>query len=69
MGSACDSEGVDPVGIVLLLMAIGVVAALMAVTAIGQRRRGARLGIVVLAGVLFPFAWVGWYAHDELPKR
>jgi hypothetical protein len=58
----------EPVGIVLLLIAIAILVALMTVTAIGQRRRGAQLATVLLAGLFFPLAWIGWYTHDELQK-
>lgn len=65
---ACDSQDMDPVGLVLLLIAIGIVVGLAAVTAIGQRRRGARPATVLLAGLFFPLAWIGWYTRDELQK-
>jgi len=58
----------DPVGIVVLLIAIGIVVALAVMTAMGQRRRGARSAPVLLAGLLFPLARIGWYTHDELQK-
>jgi len=36
-------------------------------TALGQHRRGGRLPLAVLAGVLFPVTWVVWYVRDQRP--
>lgn len=47
-----------------VLVAAVMVVALAALTAAGQRRRGGRLALVVLAGLFFPVAWITWYAHD-----
>lgn len=54
--------------VVTLVVALAAVVALGVVTAIGQRRRGSRPAVVVLAGVFFPVAWIGWYVHDELHR-
>lgn len=64
--TACDTQDMSPVGVVLLLIAISIVFAIAVVTAVGQRRRGAPLVTVLLAGFFFPLAWIGWYVHDEL---
>ena len=59
----------DPAGIVLLLIATSIVITFAVLTAVGQRRRGARPVTVLLAGLFFPVAWIGWYTHDELRPR
>ena len=61
-------SGMDPVGVVVLLTAIAILGALAAMTAVGQRRRGARPATVLLAGLFFPLAWIGWYTRDELQR-
>ncbi len=48
----------------MLLLAVPVMA-LAALTAQGERRRGASLPVVVGAGLFFPVAWVGWYVRDR----
>ena len=50
----------------MLLLMAAIVVALGSLTAMGERRRGGRAVVVVLAGVFFPLAWIGWYARDEL---
>ena len=47
-----------------VVVAAVAVVALAALTAVGQRRRGGPLALVVLAGLFFPVAWITWYAHD-----
>lgn len=42
-----------------------VLAAVMAATAIGARRRGAGPASAVLAGVFFPATWIAWYDADR----
>jgi hypothetical protein len=64
----CDSRDMTPAGIIVLLIAVASVVALASVTAIGQRRRGAGLAVVIAAGLFFPLAWIGWYTRDELQK-
>ncbi|HEY1117717.1 MAG TPA: hypothetical protein VGE43_08430 [Acidimicrobiales bacterium] len=54
--------------VVILVLAVATVVAFGLVTAVGQRRRGSRPAVVVLAGVFFPVAWIGWYVHDELHR-
>jgi hypothetical protein len=53
-------------GIVALLVVIAMVVALATLTAVGERRRGGRFAIVVIAGLFFPLAWVAWYRRDVL---
>lgn len=55
-----------PAGIVALLLMVAIVVALASLTAIGERRRGGRFAVVLIAGVFFPLAWIAWYTHDEL---
>lgn len=52
----------------LLVTGAAVLIALAALTAVGERRRGGRLVVAVIAGLLFPLAWIAWYARDELRK-
>lgn len=52
--------------IVVLLSAGAVMVSLAALTAVGERRRGGRLPVAVLAGLFFPLAGIAWYARDEL---
>lgn len=53
-------------GIVVLLIVVAGLVALATLTAIGERRRGGRLAVAVIAGLFFPLAWIAWYARDEL---
>ncbi|WP_296604185.1 hypothetical protein [Nocardioides sp.] len=53
-------------GIAVLLAVAAVVIALIALTAVGQRRRGGGLAVAAIAGVFFPVAWVAWYVRDML---
>jgi preprotein translocase subunit Sec61beta len=64
----CDSRGMTPAGIIVLLLVVAIVVALASLTAMGERRRGGGFAVVVLAGLFFPLAWIGWYTHDELRK-
>lgn len=58
---------------VMLVVGLLVLAAttlpLPVLTGIGVRRRGVTIPMAVLAGILFPVAWVVWYARDEQPYR
>jgi hypothetical protein len=58
-----------PAGLVAVLVLLAAVGALAGLTAIGERRRGGRFAVAILAGLFFPLAWVAWYAHDELPAH
>ena len=51
-------------GIAVLGLTVLAVAAL---TAAGERRRGGRIPLAVLAGVCFPVTWVVWYVRDQRP--
>lgn len=55
-----------PAATVALLAAVAFVVALAILTAIGERRRGGRLAVVLLAGVFFPVAWIAWYRRDAM---
>ncbi len=39
---------------------------LATLTALGERRRGARGTTCLVAGLFFPVTWVAWYVRDEL---
>ncbi len=52
------------VGVVVLA---AVLLCLPVLTGLGERRRGARAPLAVLAGVFFPITWIVWYSKDELP--
>lgn len=57
-------------GIVLVLaltVSAGSVVALMVLTGLGERKRGARVVTAVVAGLFFPLAWAAWYVRDERP--
>jgi hypothetical protein len=64
----CDSRVMTAGGIVVLLLVVAIVVALASLTAVGERRRGGRSAVVLLAGLFFPLAWIGWYMHDELQQ-
>jgi VIT1/CCC1 family predicted Fe2+/Mn2+ transporter len=51
--------------VALIVGFAAVLAAVMATTATGARRRGARPGSAVLAGVFFPATWIAWYDADR----
>ena len=59
----------------MLLVALGVVAvlaalilaALIALTAIGAHRRGRGNVVAVVSGIVFPLTWAAWYLVDERP--
>jgi hypothetical protein len=57
-----------PVTVVLCSLSAPIVL-LMVLTGQGQARRGGGVGVVLLAAVLFPLAWVAWYAADPRPGR
>jgi hypothetical protein len=44
-----------------------IVLAVAALTAVGERRRGGRILLAVVAGVCFPVTWVVWYVRDQRP--
>lgn len=56
-----------PVLVALLVSALVVIAALVVLTGAGSRRRGAGWPATIVSGLLFPLAWVVWYARDERP--
>jgi hypothetical protein len=53
--------------IVMLAALVAVLAGPMALTWIGQRRRGSGPGVALVASVFFPLAWAVWYVADERP--
>jgi hypothetical protein len=53
----------------LLLSALGVVLAVMGLTAAGATRRGHGVVAALVAGVFFPVTWTAWYVLDEQPYR
>ena len=57
--------------VVVIALASACVLALMTLTALGERRRGARVVTAVVAGLFFPLAWTAWYVRDEplVPRR
>lgn len=52
----------------MLLIASATILTLAVLTAMGERRRGGRFPVVVLAGLFVPFAWIVWCMHDELQQ-
>ncbi|WGL50733.1 hypothetical protein P5P86_12240 [Nocardioides sp. BP30] len=52
-------------GALLLGTTLTAVAMLVALTAVGGRRRGHRYPVALVEGVLFPVAWAVWYARDR----
>jgi threonine/homoserine/homoserine lactone efflux protein len=59
----------DPEVVAVALVPGASVVALMALTAIGGRRRGRGLGLALVAGLFFPVTWAVWYLLDEHPGR
>jgi len=53
--------GFATLGTTLLLLSV--------LTGLGEHRRGAGVGWVLLAGLFFPITWVVWYVRDEHPFR
>jgi hypothetical protein len=51
------------------LVLCAVLLACMALTAVGQRRRGHGVAITVTAGIFFPVTWAVWYLRDERASR
>jgi len=49
---------------VLAAIPLGILA-LMVLTTLGARRRGNRLPVALVSGVLFPVTWAVWYSRDE----
>ena len=52
------------VGIVLLA---AVPLSIAILTGLGEHRRSGRVWLAVVAGFVFPIAWVVWYVKDERP--
>jgi hypothetical protein len=52
---------------VLVFLAVFLVVALIALTAVGAHRRGRGNGAAVASGLVFPFTWAAWYLVDERP--
>ena len=46
-----------------------IVLAVVTLTAIGSRHRGAGIPLATLAGLCFPVTWVVWYVRDQHPYR
>lgn len=63
----CRSERHSGVVILAVVLVASPLLLLAVLTAIGERRRGAPLPIVVVAGIFFPVTWVTWYVRDERP--
>jgi hypothetical protein len=59
-------DDVVAVGVVAVL-AVVILAAPMALTAWGARRRGRGNAVAVVSGLLYPFTWAAWYLVDEHP--
>ncbi len=53
----------------MLIALIVAVSGPMALTALGQWRRGQGMLVASLAGLFFPVAWTVWYLRDEHPYR
>jgi hypothetical protein len=51
----------------LILALAAPVVALIVLTGVGQRKRGAHPMTAVVAGLLFPVTWTVWYVRDEHP--
>jgi hypothetical protein len=54
--------------VIVLVLCLAGVAVLMALTALGQRRRGAGVALTLAAGLAFPITWTAWYLRDESPR-
>jgi hypothetical protein len=48
-----------------VVLLAGPVLLLMALTAVGERKRGGRPVTAVVAGLFFPVTWTAWYVRDE----
>jgi hypothetical protein len=53
--------------VVTVVLAAAAVLSFAVLTGLGERRRGARPVVAVLAGLGFPVTWVVWYIRDEHP--
>lgn len=53
--------------VILSIAVLGLLLAVAALTAVGERRRGGRIALMVLAAVCFPVTWVVWYVRDQHP--
>lgn len=51
------------------VVGVTVVAALVCMTATGERRRGHGAVVALTAGLFFPITWAVWYVRDERPYR
>ena len=54
------------VGVVTVLGVL-ILAAPIALTALGARRRGRGNAVAIVSGLVFPFTWAAWYLVDEHP--
>ena len=50
---------------VLAFLAALLVAALIALTAVGAHRRGRGNVAAIASGLVFPLTWAAWYVVDE----
>jgi hypothetical protein len=55
--------------VVELLVSAVFALPLPVLTGMGAHRRGVRLPLAVLAGLVFPITWTAWYVRDEHPYR
>lgn len=60
------SSALVAVALVIGAAVLGVMA-VMGLTAVGERRRGHGMVLVVAAGLFFPVTWAAWYLRDEHP--
>jgi hypothetical protein len=51
----------------LILALAAPFGALIVLTGVGQRKRGAHPMTAVVAGAFFPLTWMVWYVRDEHP--
>jgi hypothetical protein len=51
-----------------VVLLVSVLAGFAAVTAHGAHRRGNRMPLSLLAGLVFPMTWAAWYLRD-VPVR
>lgn len=53
----------------MLAVLVAALGALMALTWLGQRRRGSGPVTALVASLFFPVSWAVWYVVDEHPYR